>query len=184
MQFELLRLIVDQLDAAGIPHMVAGSFASTYHGEPRMTRGIDLVIDPDANSLAQFADGLDRERFYMPDWSDEFARRGMTNVIDTISGWKVDLIFRKDRPFSESEFGRRTRIELGGAAVHMATVEDTVLAKLEWAHQSGSERQLEDVRAMLAVQDTDAVYLDKWAAELGVSELLAAVRRSVRPREE
>jgi len=29
-------------------------------------------------------------------------------VIDLASGWKVALILRKDRPFSHSEFGRRT----------------------------------------------------------------------------
>jgi hypothetical protein len=34
---ELLTEIVRGLDAASIPHMVAGSIASTYHGEPRTT---------------------------------------------------------------------------------------------------------------------------------------------------
>lgn len=34
---ELLAEIVRALDATGIPHMVAGSLASTHHGEPRST---------------------------------------------------------------------------------------------------------------------------------------------------
>ena len=43
---ELLRDIVARLDAAGIPFMVAGSFASSAHGMPRTTQDLDLVIAP------------------------------------------------------------------------------------------------------------------------------------------
>jgi len=47
---ETLARIVERLRVAGIPHMLAGSFASTYYGTPRTTQDIDLVIDrtPDA----------------------------------------------------------------------------------------------------------------------------------------
>ena len=50
-QFDLLGSMVSDLDMAGIDNMVAGSFASTFRGEPRMTQDIDLVIDPDEDSL-------------------------------------------------------------------------------------------------------------------------------------
>ena len=50
-QFDLVGSMVSALDMAGIDHMVAGSFASTFRGEPRMTQDIDLVIDPDEDSL-------------------------------------------------------------------------------------------------------------------------------------
>lgn len=40
-----LARIVAALDGSGIPHRVAGSFASTFHGEPRTTHDIQLVID-------------------------------------------------------------------------------------------------------------------------------------------
>jgi len=32
-------------------------------------------------------------------------------VIDNETGWKVDLIVRKDRPFSEAEFERRVPVD-------------------------------------------------------------------------
>ena len=41
----LLRAIVAMFRAIGIPHMVVGSFASTFHGEPRTTRDLDLVVE-------------------------------------------------------------------------------------------------------------------------------------------
>jgi hypothetical protein len=39
-----LERIVGELDAHGIQYMAAGSLASTYHGEPRTTRDMDLVV--------------------------------------------------------------------------------------------------------------------------------------------
>jgi hypothetical protein len=57
----LLRTIVAVLEAAGIPHMVVGSFASTAHGEPRTTRDLDLIIDPSPDQLNELIGALDPE---------------------------------------------------------------------------------------------------------------------------
>jgi hypothetical protein len=179
MQFELLATVIDMLDCAGVPHMLAGSYASTFHGEPRMTRDIDLVIDPNLESIEQFVALVDRERFYVSDATEALRNRTMFNLIDLASGWKVDLIIRKERPFSRSEFARRRRVDIGGVTVSIATAEDTVLAKLEWARTSESERQIRDVTAIAYAQDLDRSYLDRWAPDLEVEEQLGNVLRSV-----
>lgn len=173
---ELLAEIVRALDAAGIPHMVAGSLASTHHGEPRSTQDIDLVIDPSPAALAGFVASLDRARFYLGDANGALERRDQFNVIDTATGWKVDLIIRKDRPFSRSEFARRQPVTMAGVATAVASAEDTILAKLEWARAGGSDRQRRDVVAMLTVQgDTiDRDYLWHWAEILGLTDDLRA----------
>jgi hypothetical protein len=44
----LLAAIGERLAAAGIPYMVTGSVASSFHGEPRATRDIDIVIEAQA----------------------------------------------------------------------------------------------------------------------------------------
>jgi hypothetical protein len=175
---ELLATIVTQLDAAGIPHMLAGSMASSFHGQPRSTQDIDLVIDPDQQSLGRFVDGLDQARFNVGDAQGALRHRSQFNVIDAKTGWKVDLIIRKDRPFSREEFARRQAVDVLGVAAQLATAEDTILAKLEWAQAGDSERQLADVVAMLAVggDAVDVSYLDRWASELGVSALLDRAR--------
>ncbi len=41
----LLARMVAELDAARIPFMVTGSFASTAHGLPRTTQDLDLSLD-------------------------------------------------------------------------------------------------------------------------------------------
>ncbi len=59
-QADLLRTVVGLLETAGIPHMVVGSYASSFHGEPRMTRDIDLVVDPSEQGLRVVVDLVDR----------------------------------------------------------------------------------------------------------------------------
>ena len=105
---DLLRTIVGALDDAGIPHMLVGSFASSMHGSPRTTQDIDIVIDPTPEALDRFVSALDPNTVYVsPSAADALARRSQFNVIDLASGWKVDLVICKDRPFSRSEFRRR-----------------------------------------------------------------------------
>ena len=56
----------------------------------------------------------------------------MFNVIDTASGWKADLIVRKDRPFSE-EANSPPAIGAGflGTPLPVVSAEDSILSKLE-----------------------------------------------------
>ena len=105
---------------------------------------------------------------------DALLRRPQFNAIETRTAFKIDLIFRKDRPFSHEELRRRRAAELSpGVHVPLASPEDTILSKLEWAKKAGrSETQIEDVAGVLAVNPgLDRGYIDKWARELGVLDL-------------
>ncbi len=170
-----LERIIASLDAARIPSMVAGSFASTFHGEPRTTNDIDLVIDPSRDSLAHFVRSLDPASFYVSSEAADQAwrQRGLFNVVDLASAWKVDLILRKERAFSRSEFERRMPARILGVAVHVATAEDTILAKLEWSQLGESERQLRDVVGVIELggASLDRAYIERWVRELGVETL-------------
>lgn len=176
----LLQTILQVLEAAGIPHMVVGSFASTVHGVPRTTHDLDLVIDPSLAQLNELLDALDRERLYVDvDVArDALRRRSMFNIIEMETGWKLDLVIRKARPFSLEELRRRTSTKILGMNVPTATAEDTIVAKLEWAKLGASDRQLEDVAGILRVRgaDLDYDYLERWTTELGLVELWSRAR--------
>lgn len=171
-QAELLAAITDRLDAAGIPYMVVGSIAGSFHGEPRTTLDVDLVIDPSSDALRRFVDELPRDEYYADDNAamEAFARRTSFNVIEQATGWKVDLLIRRERPFSRAEFERRTPVALFGRETPIATAEDTIIAKLEWAVAGESERQLRDVAGILSVSGAtlDRAYLERWISELGL----------------
>jgi hypothetical protein len=171
----LLDRIVRALDAAAVPHMLAGSYASGMHGMPRSTQDIDIVIDPTFDSLEKFLHALKGDDVYFdPDVArEEFKRRSQFNVVDNATFWKADLIFRKARSFSQSELDRRIRATVLGVNVFVASAEDTVLAKLEWAKLGESERQLRDVRGILDVKGAllDTAYIERWLDDLGVRDL-------------
>jgi len=76
--------------------------------------------------------------------------------IDSDSGYKLDLIVRKDREFSRQEFGRRREITLLGTRAFMVSPEDSL----------------------------DRTYLARWAAELGLTTELERLLSEARRHEE
>jgi hypothetical protein len=168
-----LRAIIDRLAETEIPYMLVGSVAALAHGRSRATQDFDLVIDVDAARLRALVASLPAARFYVSEEAalDALQRQTMFNVIDLETGWKIDLVPRKRRPFSGVEFSRRQKLELLGLRVFVASVEDTIIAKLEWSKLGGgSSRQLEDVRELvsLAGDRLDHAYVRRWVADLGL----------------
>lgn len=175
---ELLASVVERLERAGIPYMVTGSLASSYHGEPRTTRDVDIVVDPEPDALIGLVGDLLAAGFYVDvDVAlDALARRSQFNAIGQDAS-KVDFIIRRERPFSREEFSRRQPADLLGTPGYVTSAEDLVLAKLEWAAASGSERQLTDVAGILAIAGPlDTAYIDRWAGVLGVADTWRRLR--------
>ncbi len=174
MSGDLLSKIADALDRAEIPYMLTGSFAGSFHGSPRATQDIDLVVDAGPEQVRAFVASLPRDRYYADESAALEAQRqgGSFNVIDQETGWKVDLIFLRRRPFSATEFDRRMRADVDGSSVTVVTAEDLVLAKLEWAKMGESGRQVEDAAAILRVRHgtLDLKYLRAWVRDLKLAE--------------
>jgi hypothetical protein len=172
----LLERLVEVLDGAGVPFMIAGSFASAAHGLPRTTQDVDIVIDPATpEALDALVRAMPPEEYYVDADAarDALRRRSMFNVIDQASGWKIDFIVRKDRPFSRDEFARRMTVSLLGVSVFVASPEDTVVAKLEWSKQSGgSERQRRDIAGIVAMagDQLDRAYIERWVRDLDLTD--------------
>ncbi len=102
---------------------------------------------------------------------DAYERQSLFNVIDLATGWKIDLVIRKSRAFSEEEFSRRQLVDLQGIPLFIASAEDVVISKLEWSKLAQSQRQIEDVAAILRVRwdALDRSYLESWITELGLT---------------
>ena len=171
-ELDVLRDTAERLERAGIAYMLTGSIALSYYAQPRMTRDIVLVAElsgRDARSVAAL---------FAPDYfvSDEdiaaaMAGEGMFNALHLVKLVKLDFIVRKDSPYRLHEFSRRQRVRLPGFETWIVSREDLILSKLAWAKDSGSELQLRDARALLA-GSVDRTYLERWAKELSVVELL------------
>jgi hypothetical protein len=179
---DALKLLFSKLDECGIPYMITGSFASNIHGLPRATQDADIVIEVKQRNLERFLESLG-PAFYRSSEAamDALARQKMFNIVHLETGFKVDLIIRKSRPFSRMEFSRRQPAFYLGANRCFATAEDTILAKLEWSRMADSERQLNDALNVAKLQrgNLDRAYLEKWARELDVFDLLKSLLREI-----
>lgn len=178
----VLATVIAALDGAGVPYMITGSLASSYHGEPRATQDVDIVIDPGPGTLERLVDALLQAGFYVDRdvARTALAERTQFNAIGS-DGSKVDFIIRKDRAFSVEEFARREPADLLGTAGFVTTAEDLILAKLEWAHATGSERQLRDVAGIVAIRHSlDEDYIERWASALGTNDAWHQARDAVR----
>jgi hypothetical protein len=183
-QSDFLKRLVEKLTAAGISFMVVGSVAASYHGHPRSTFDIDMVVDADEDALCRFARSLGEGYYVSLDAVRQAFRSKMAfNVIDEASGYKADLIVRKERPFSLTEFSRRMRVSIADKTLEMATAEDVILSKLEWSKLGSSERQLADALQVARTQGKglDLAYIEKWSRELGVADLWERIRVVVFP---
>jgi hypothetical protein len=177
-EIAVLQLVAERLDSAGIGYMVSGSVAMSFYGRPRMTRDVDIVVELSQGDVprlvALFGTDFSCDEEEM---RDAIRRRSLFNLIHFERVVKVDFIVRKESEYRRTEFSRRRRMALDGRAVWVVAPEDLVLSKLAWAKSSHSEMQLGDVRNVLqSVAELDWPYLEHWAHELQVEELLREVR--------
>jgi hypothetical protein len=180
-----LSTIIGIMDAAGVPHMLTGSLAAAYYATPRATQDIDLVIDAREGQIERLVDGLMAAGLYVSREAalDAFRSQGQFNAIDPESGWKVDLIVRKDRPFSATEFSRRTSVQLLGIEVALTSVEDLIIAKLEWSQLGDSDLQRRDLFQLLdaSLDSMDRTYVENWVERLGLNKSWREILARHRP---
>jgi predicted nucleotidyltransferase len=179
---DVFQRITQALDRAGIAYMVSGSFASAHYGAPRSTQDIDIVIDATAQQLRTFVENLPHGEYYsdLDAALEAHQRRSLFNVIDLATGWKIDLIIRKARAFSQEELSRRQKVDLQGLSLFVASAEDLIIAKLEWAQRAQSQRQIDDVAAILRIrfEALDRSYLERWIGELDLGREWHEARRA------
>lgn len=171
---EVLAEVTGRLEATGIAYMLSGAMALSFYAHPRMTRDLDLVVSLETEDLPRIVEAFgDADGPDMDELRVAIAERGTFVLMHVAQLVKVDLHVRGASPYRVEELGRRRRIEYGDSPLWIVAPEDLVLSKLVWAKASHSESQLRDVRGVLAsVQDLDWNHLERWAATLGVTELL------------
>lgn len=162
------------MEAAELPYMLTGSYASSLHSIPRATRDIDIIIFPNRAQLTRFIQSLPASSYHsdLDDAIDALRRRGQFNIIDYATGWKVDFMIPPLDEFHEEEFARRRLIEIEGLQLSVVSPEDIVIAKLCWAKMSESERQLEDAATVIRLQGSqlDLAYIEKWVRKLEIEQ--------------
>jgi hypothetical protein len=183
-----MKRVLAILDELGLNYMVGGSFASSTWGRSRQTNDLDLILELPESRVD------DVVKAFEPTYSlsrvevdRAIETRGEFQLLDDEGYFKVDVFILKDTPFDRSAFSRRTvRRLMNEVVAPCSTSEDIVVQKLHWydlGHRV-SDSQWNDVISVIETRHDllDFQYMSKWAAELGVEELLSKAKRQVAER--
>ncbi len=139
-QMEALIRLAAALDSVGVSYMLTGSLAASFYAEPRMTRDIDVVIDPRPSEWDPLTKVLREDFDADPDLIAEARRDGtMFNLIAPGTLVKIDVIPRNRMMNPDEVMARRQTHDVDGQPVMMVSREDLILAKLAGARESRSE---------------------------------------------
>lgn len=157
--------------------MITGSVAGAMYGRERTTLDIDVVIELERADPERVASAFSPEFLLQADMVRAAAATGtMFNALPLAGGPKIDLI-----PLDHSDdlsmwiFETRQPFDWHGTPLWVASAEGLVIHKLLWARESGSERQLADVRAIMALDDVRSnPWFARWIERLDLQLTLDA----------
>ncbi len=169
---EAFQELLATLDRLEIAYFAGGSLASSVHGFPRQTNDVHFVAEITRDNARDLCEALHPAFYADLDAALRAVETGRAfNIIHVSGAFKFDLFPVGQDRFARSELARRN-IEFP-----VASAEDTILSKLVGFRKGGeiSDRQWHDILGVIQVQADrlDQAYLRTWAANLGVSDLLA-----------
>jgi hypothetical protein len=179
-----LAPVVEAIEALGRRYRVGGSVASSALGVPRSTLDVDIVCELSEDDVQHFVSRLSNAYYVDADMvRDAIRHRASFNVVHLQTMIKVDVFVAKSGAYDRSALSRVVRKSLDESSreYDLATAEDVILRKLEWFRLGNevSDRQWRDVIGVLQIQHEaiDRDYLQHWATELGLDDLLARASR-------
>lgn len=174
---ELIAKFTRPLADLEIEHMVTGGVAAILYGEPRLTQDVDLVVHLEPGMASRLVPAFPSDTFYISPaevLEAEIARStgGHFNVLHHDTGFRADLYLRGDDPLLVWGLAHRRWITVRDNPMALAPLEYVVMAKLRHLRDGGTERHLEDIRAMLRVSgdQMDWPMLGRLLAEHGLDQ--------------
>lgn len=157
---QLLSQVGSSLRRHGLPYMVIGGQALLLHGEPRLTRDIDITLGVGPEHLtAVLAVLKDLSLQPLPEDVESFVRETMVlPAVDKTTGIRIDFIF-SFTPYEQEAIKRAQKVALRNGKVNFAAAEDLVIHKIFAARA----RDIEDAKSVLLKNPhIDAGYIRRW----------------------
>jgi hypothetical protein len=181
---DILRRLADVMEELRIPYMVVGSVASSIYGSWRTTADIDVVADLHGEDVPGLCEKFPAPEYYVsPEAALQAVRAGgQFNIIRSTTAEKIDMMVARGDAWGKMQLARRRPVRvLEDRDVELASPEDIIIAKLLYCREGGSEKHLQDIAGILKVvgSEIDRVYIDRWAAELGLADLWQEALRIV-----
>jgi hypothetical protein len=162
----LLERLARELDARGMPYMVIGGQAVLVHGEPRLTRDIDITLGMTTEGIDAVVEAVTSLGLkILVDSPETFVRQTWVLPCEEVaSGIRVDLVFSFSS-YEQQAIARAVSIPIGSELVRFAAVEDLVIHKV----LAGRPRDIEDARLVVRKNPgVDRDYVCRWLHEFEV----------------
>jgi len=157
---QIISRTAPALSKHGIPYVIIGGQAVLVHGEPRLTRDIDISLGIDTSHLREILQILE-EIALEPIPGEVEAFVAQTLVLparDMSTGIRVDFIFSNSL-FESEAIARAGKVSVLGQEVNFASPEDLIIHKIV----AGRELDLQDVSSVLLRNSSiDSGYIRKW----------------------
>jgi hypothetical protein len=166
---EVLRGVCSYLNEHDMAYVIVGGIAVMYHGVPRTTVDIDLILKLEDSEIELFASFLNSEGF-------DVSKKELNDALRTGTHCTVfvgDGLLRLDLQGTSSQFDemtleRRISVEFEGVQMYLGSAEDTLINKILFQ----GEQDLQDARGILVrnKDDLDYAYIDMMCKDLGIYE--------------
>lgn len=180
-QEQVVELVLQRFNAKSIVYMLTGGIAVSYYGRPRFTHDIDFVVQASLDDASLF-ESLFQNDFYVSKEGiiDAVQHHSMFNLIHNDTGLKIDCWVAGNDEYARIALSRRVKRPLFRSEAYISTAEDLILTKLDWFRKSDVQKHYDDVVGTLQVQSgrLDMHYLDEWARQMNLDDLLAEAIKS------
>lgn len=175
----IVKRVLASLNEHGHSFMLVGSYATNLYCVPRGTQDIDLVVESKfvtaAQEIAAAHDDihLDRQLGFE---SVTATKRVLLTADDT--DFKVEVFELSNEAHDRSRFSRRLPVTLYDEQAWVATPEDTIVTKINWAVKTGRGKDRDDAQNVMAAQHEtlDWPYIEEWCGVHGTLEKLHELR--------
>ena len=174
---DLIAIFIPPLNRAGFRYMVTGSVSSMFYGETRLTADVDIVLTLRRDQAKLLAAPFPEEDFYLPPAEiieAEVVRRqrGHLNILHQHSNSKADIYLFAGDPFQAWAYDHAITADVDGIPVTFSPPEYTIISKLEFYREGGSEKHIRDINGILAAgEPVRATEVARFVTAKGLDEL-------------
>ncbi len=177
---EVVRSVIELLNGQGVPYMIVGSLATNFYCVPRSTQDGDFVVQSNLGKVAREISQAHGGLRFDPQIGFESVTATKKIVLRAEEhDFEIELFELSADEHDQQRFARRVQVEILGQPAWIATIEDMIVTKLRWAEHAGREKDIADVRNLIAVQQNvvDWPYVETWCDRHGTRPVLERLRR-------
>jgi hypothetical protein len=168
---EILQLVCTYLNDNEIEYVIVGGVAVMYHGVPRTTVDIDIILQLNEEQILSFTEFLNTTGFStsISDIQTAFKEKSHSTAFfkDTLLRLDIQGVYSD---FDKMTLDRAIMVELLGTTIKIGSVEDTLVNKILFQ----GEQDLRDALGIL-IRDPEKLdfdYIRSTCDMLGIGDLL------------